>query len=265
MNSLLVAGSQGQASSALSRIANNAHKYIKIKPNDVIVFSSDPIPGNENAVYTLIDMLTKQGARVSYSDVLDKLHVSGHASQSDIMLMMGLTKAKYLLPIGGTYRHMKQFSLLAQTVGYDKNQVLSVDDGQIVEFNEKGEVQRGKKIEIKNILVDGLGVGDVGNVVLRDRKVLSQEGVVIIIVSIEADSGRLAGKPDLISRGFVYTLESENLFNEAKKVVAGCLGKQPGKIIDWQYVRHHIQDALEEFFYKETKRRPMILTVIVEV
>jgi len=262
---LLVAGSQGQASSALSRIANNAHKQIKIKPNDVIVISSDPIPGNENAVHTLIDTLTKQGAKVSYSEVLDNLHVSGHASQNDLMLLIGLTKAKYLFPIGGTYRHMKQYSLLAKMLGYDANHILLVDDGQVIEFDSTGKSHLGKKLEIKNVLVDGLGVGDVSNVVLRDRKVLSEEGIVIVIVPLEGDSGKVSGEADIISRGFVYMKQSGELISEAKQVVKDCLKEQQGRIVDWQYVRRHIQDSLEEFLYKETKRRPMILPVIVEV
>lgn len=262
---LLVAGSQGQASSALSRIANNAHKQIKIKPNDVIVISSDPIPGNENAVHTLIDALTKQGAKVSYSEVLDNLHVSGHASQNDLMLLIGLTKAKYLFPIGGTYRHMKQYSLLAKMLGYDDNHILLVDDGQVIEFDPIGKVHLGEMLEIKNVLVDGLGVGDVSNIVLRDRKVLSEEGIVIVIVPLEGDSGKLSGEADIISRGFVYMKQSGELISKAKLVVKDCLQKQRGRIVDWQYVRRHIQDSLEEFLYKETKRRPMILPVIVEV
>lgn len=262
---LLIAGSQGQASSALSRIANNAHKLIKIKPNDVVVISSDPIPGNENAVHTLIDALTKQGAKVSYSDILDNLHVSGHASQSELMLLIGLTKPQYLIPIGGTYRHMKQYALLAKSLGYNNDHVLSIDDGQIIEIDKTGVVKRGEKLSIKNILVDGLGVGDVGNVVLRDRKVLSQEGIVIVIVPIEADSGKLASGADIISRGFVYSKESEGLLNDTKKVVEECLKEQQGKVVDWLYVRRAIQDSLEEFLYQETKRRPMILPIIVEV
>lgn len=262
---LLVAGSQGQASSALSRIANNAHKYIKIKPDDVIVFSSDPIPGNENAVHTLIDMLTREGAKVSYSDILEDLHVSGHASQNDLMLMMGLIKPRYLLPIGGTYRQMKQYSLLAKSLGYEDNHILLVDDGQVVEFDQAGKVLLGERLEVKNILVDGLGVGDVSNVVLRDRKVLSQEGIVIVVVPIEADSGRLSGEADIISRGFVYMKQSGKLIDEAKKVVRDCLQEQKGRVVDWQYVRRRIQDSLEEFLYQETKRRPMTLPVVVEV
>jgi len=180
-------------------------------------------------------------------------------------LLIGLTKAKYLFPIGGTYRHMKQYSLLAKMLGYDANHILLVDDGQVIEFDSTGKSHLGKKLEIKNVLVDGLGVGDVSNVVLRDRKVLSEEGIVIVIVPLEGDSGKVSGEADIISRGFVYMKQSGELISEAKQVVKDCLKEQQGRIVDWQYVRRHIQDSLEEFLYKETKRRPMILPVIVEV
>jgi ribonuclease J len=262
---LLVAGSQGQGGSALSRIANNAHKYIKIKSKDTVVFSSDPIPGNENAVHTLIDTLTKQGAKVSYSDIMDDLHTSGHASQQDLMLMMGLVRAKYVLPIGGTYRQMKQYSLLAKTFGYKEENILLVDDGRIIEFDDQSRARADKKIEIKNIFVDGLGVGDVGNIVLRDRKVLSQEGIVIVVVPIEGDTGHLADGTDIISRGFVYPKESGDLFNAAKEVIKASLGSNKRRIVDWQYIRQSIQDCLEKFFYERTERRPMVIPIVVEV
>lgn len=261
---LLVAGSQGQASSSLSRIAHGEHKYVDIKADDVIVFSSDPIPGNENAVHNLIDILTRKGAKVSYSEVLDDLHVSGHGARSDLMLMIGLTRPKYLFPIGGTFRQMKQYAQLGQNMGYREEQILLLENGQSVEFTW-GKANLGEKIEVKNILVDGLGVGDIGNIVLRDRKVMAADGIVVVIVPIDQSTGEVTAEPDIVSRGFVYMKESEELIDQAKKVVKHCLASHPGRVLDWQFLRRHIEEHLEKFLFKETKRRPMILPVIVEV
>ncbi len=261
---VLAAGSQGQPESALARIANNDNKYLKIKAGDVVVFSADPIPGNENAVHTMIDTLTKLGARVSYSEVEDDLHVSGHAAQQEMMMLMALTKPRYLIPIGGTYRQMKKYSLLAQTMGHPAENVFLLETGQQVIFANK-KVVLGKKIELRNVLIDGLGIGDVGNVVLKDRRQMSKDGIVIAIVSIEASTGQIVGAPEILSRGFVYMKESEELIKNAQKEVEKSVNRQNGRIMDWQFIRKKIENNLAKFLYEQTARRPMILSVIVEV
>lgn len=262
---LLVAGSQGQESSALSRIAHGDHPFVQIKKGDIIVFSSDPIPGNENAVHNLIDILTQLGAKVSYSEVLEDLHISGHGAQSDLMLMIGLTKPQYLLPIGGTFRHMKQYSQLAQKMGYSDDKILLAEDGDKIQFRRDQKAKIDGRIELENILVDGLGVGDIGEIVLRDRKVMAEDGIVVVIVPIDQSTGQLTADPDIVSRGFVYMKQSGKLIEEAKKVVRGCLSPHRGRVIDWHFIRRHIEESLERFLYRKTKRRPMILPIVVEV
>lgn len=261
---LLVAGSQGQESSALSRVTHGEHRHIRIKPGDVVVFSSDPIPGNENAIHALIDLLSKQGARVIYSEILEEIHVSGHGAAADLTLMIGLTRPRYLIPIGGTFRQMKQYKLLAQRMGYKEEQILLPENGQIIEF-QKGQAQISAKLELKNILVDGLGIGDVGNIVLRDRKQMAADGIVVVIVPIDEGTGKITADPDIISRGFVYMKESGELIDEAKRVVKNSLTSHRGRVLDWQFLRRHLEEKLEKFLYQKTQRRPMILPVIVRV
>ncbi len=261
---LLISGSQGQPDSALARFANNEHQLTKVTPGDVVVFSADPIPGNENSVHNAIDNLTKLGARVSYSEVTDNLHVSGHAAAEELKLMMALTKPKYLLPIGGTFRQMKKYGELAQEMGWSKQNIILTEPGQPVTFSD-GRFSLEKKIELENVLVDGLGVGDVGSVVLRDRQKMSKDGMVMVLVTIEASTGKIVAAPDIISRGFVYMRESADLINQAKKVVLHTLSQHQGKISDWPFVRKKVEISLEEFFYKQTYRRPMILPLVVEV
>lgn len=261
---LLISGSQGQPASALARFANNEHPYAKVTPGDVVVFSADPIPGNENAVHNAIDNLTKMGARVSYSEVTDTLHVSGHAAAEELKLMMALTRPKFLLPIGGTYRQMKKYGELAQEMGWPKQNVILTEAGQPVAFSQGGFVLE-KKMELDNVLVDGLGVGDVGNVILRDRQKMSQDGVVMVLLTIETSTGKIVGEPDIISRGFVYTKDSTELMDEAKKVVQQTLSQHTGKILDWPFLRKKVEMTLENFFYTKTFRRPMVLPLVVEV
>lgn len=261
---VLAAGSQGQPYSAIARIANNEHQDIKIKPGDMVVFSADPIPGNENAVHETIDALTKLGANVSYSEVDDDLHVSGHAASYEMKLLMSLTKPKYIVPIGGTYRQMKRYQQLANSLGFADEQVLLLDTGQQVIFQDQ-KVTLGKKIELKNILIDGLGIGDVSSIVLRDRQQLSQDGVVVAVLSVKASSGELVGMPDILSRGFVFMKDSETLIRETQNIIVGSVGKERGRVYDWGYLRKKIETNLANFFYKKTQRRPMILSVIVEV
>lgn len=262
---LIVTGSQAQPNSALMRMAEGVHKTAKVLPGDVVVFSADPIPGYENAVHNLIDVLTAAGASVSYSEVVDELHVSGHGAANDLALMIGLTHPKYIIPIGGTFRQMKHYSELAQRMGYKQHQVLLPIDGEIVTFTADHKVKKGEKINLKNIMVDGLGVGDIGNVVLRDRQTMANEGIVIVVVPIDQTRGEITAEPDIISRGFVYMKESTQLIHDAKQVVIKALHLKQGKMIDWQFVRKQIEGRLEEFLFRETRRRPLILAVVMRV
>lgn len=261
---LLIAGSQGQPGSALSRVANSDHKFLSIKTQDAVVFSADPIPSTEQAQHTLIDKLTKLGATVYYTDLMDALHVSGHASAEELKVMINLVKPRYLLPIGATFRQMKAFANMAGELGWEKERVLLLENGQIAQVLP-GQVKVDGSVEVKNVYVDGLGVGDVGNIVLRDRKVLAEEGVVLVVVPIDTQTSQLVGEPDVVSRGFVFEKESEELLEKAKEVVKNALADHPQMVLDWRFTRRHIEESLEEFFYKETQRRPMILPVIVEV
>jgi len=258
---LIVAGSQGQSGSALTRISRGEHKFISIKPGDLVIFSSDPIPGHQDAVHSVIDNLTRLGAEVRYSDIIDDFHVSGHGSQSELLLMLSLCHPKYLIPISGMYRQMKQLGVLAEHAGMDPKNIFVEDEGTVFEFTQSS-ARITQKIELNNVMVDGLGVGDIGNVVLRDRKVLSEEGVVVVIVTIKKSTGEMIGEPDIVSRGFVYMKESEGLINEAKAVVRKTL--EPVKVVDWHNSRDKIIDQLEKFLYERTERRPMILPVVVQ-
>lgn len=262
---LVVAGSQGQADSGLFRIARGEHKFVKIREGDVVVFSADPIPGNENAVHALVDTLSQAGARVSYSEVMEELHVSGHGSQQDLRLMLALTKPKYALPIGGTYRHMIAYKKLAIEMGLAKDNVLIPEEGDVIEFSQSSRPRIVQKVETDQIMVDGLGIGDVGDVVLRDRKTLAQEGIMVIVVPVEESSGRVTAGPDVISRGFIYMKESANLVERVKQVVVRTMRLKKGRIMDWHYTRRNIEEEVAKFLYKETGRRPLIVPVLLEV
>jgi len=262
---LIVTGSQAQPNSALSRMAEDVHKFASVSTGDVVVFSADPIPGYENAVHNLIDVLTAAGARVAYSEIIDELHVSGHGAENDLALMIGLTQPQNLIPIGGTVRQMKRYQELAQKMGYKKEQILMPNGSDVVEFFPNAPARIAEKIALKNIMVDGLGIGDIGNVVLRDRQTMANEGIVIAIVPIEFQTGRVTAEPDLISRGFVYMKESGDLIDRAKQVVKNSLKLRKGRIFDWQFVRKQVEGNLENFLYKETHRRPLILSVVIDV
>jgi len=261
---ILIAGSQGQPGSALSRVANGEHKQIKIKEGDGVLFSADPIPSTETAQNALIDNLTRLGINVYYSAITSDIHVSGHAAADELKLMINLIKPKFMLPIGGTFRHMRVFSKMAQDLGYQKNQILDIEDGEIMSI-DKDTIKRVDRLEVKNVYVDGLGVGDIGSVVLRDRQVMSEEGVVIVVIPIGSQSGRVDGEPDIISRGFVFEQAAEGLLDEARQVVKKSLEEHGKKISDWRFMRKMIEDDLEQFLYHATERRPLILPIVVEV
>ncbi len=260
----LIAGSQGQPGSALSRAANGEHKQVRLREGDSVVFSADPIPSTESAQSALIDNLTKIGVNVYYSAITSDLHVSGHAAADELKLMINLIKPKYMLPIGGTYRHMKVYSKMSQELGYKREQILEVVDGSVINLDRSG-IKIDGKVEVQNVFVDGLGVGDVGTVVLRDRQVMSEEGVVIVVIPIGHQSGRLEGEPDIISRGFVFEKASEALLDEARRVVKKSLSEHGKNISDWRFMRRMIEDDLEKFLYHATERRPLILPIVVEV
>lgn len=262
---IIVAGSQGQADSALSRIARGEHKFVKLRDKDVVVLSADPIPGNENAVHALVDTLTQVGARVSYSEVMEDLHVSGHGSQQDLRLMLSLTRPKFILPIGGTYRHMIAYRKLAMEMGYQKDDILIPEEGEVLEFSQNNRPRVVQMVQTDQIMIDGFGVGDVGEIVLRDRKTLAKEGIVVIVVPMEKTSRQVVAAPDIISRGFVYMKDSGHIVDRAKQIVNQELKFKREAFIDWPFVRRNIEEKVGRYLYKETGRSPLIVPVIVEV
>lgn len=262
---LVVAGSQGQPDSAISRIANDSHRFVRLEEGDTVIISADPIPGREHDVNTLIDQIYRRGARVSYSDIMEDLHVSGHGSQGDMMLLLSAVGPRYLFPIGGTYKHLMQYRRLAQDLGYDKRDVLIPEEGQVLEFSVHSAPHVAETLELENIMVDGLGVGDVGNVVLRDRQTIATEGIVVVVIPIQKSTGRVTSGPDIISRGFIYMKDSGDLIDQAKHVILQSLRLKKGRMMDWQFVRKQISENLEVFLARETGRRPLIVPVIVEV
>lgn len=261
---LLVAGSQGQAGSAMERLSLGEHQDAVIKPGDKVVFSSDYIPGTESSTQSLIDSLSKLGATVIYTNITDNLHVSGHGSQQDLLLMMALTRPKYLVPIGGTYRHMVQYSRLAQSMGYQASQIFLPEFNQSLEITPEA-VKLGPTVEVKNVMVDGLGVGDVGHIVLRDRRVLAEEGIVVAVVETDQNELSKVDRIDLVSRGFVFAKENTQLFAQASELLKQAITKRKGHVDTDRQVREITADVLERFFFDKTGRRPMILPVVVQV
>jgi ribonuclease J len=257
---LVTTGSQGESMAALSRMAANIHKKVKIIPGDVIVFSSHPIPGNEKAVSNVINELNEIGAQVIFQDT----HVSGHACQEDIKLIYALVHPKYSIPVHGERRHLQAQAGIAQSLGIPKDNIWLLHSGDVLELNEESARIIGK-VQTGNILVDGLGVGDVGNIVIRDRQRLAEDGIIIVVLTLEQHSNRLLSGPDLVSRGFVYVRESEGLMEEANRVVEDAVWKCLDRnVTDWSRIKTEIKDALSEFVWKRTQRRPMILPIIME-
>ena len=258
---LITTGSQGESMAALSRMASSIHKKVSIKPGDVVIFSSTPIPGNEKAVSKVINELSIKGAEVIFQDT----HVSGHACQEEIKLMYSLIRPKYALPVHGEYRHLMAQRNLAESMGIPKENVLIMSSGDVVEICEDS-CQVVSHVQSGAILVDGLGVGDVGNIVLRDRQNLAQNGIIIVVLTLEKYSNQLLAGPDIVSRGFVYVRESEDLMEEARQVVEDavedCLDRH---ISDWGKIKNIIRDSLSDFLWKRMKRNPMILPIIMEV
>ena len=257
---LITTGSQGESMAALSRMAANIHKKITIKPNDTIIFSSNPIPGNEKAVSKVINELSMKGAKVIFQDV----HVSGHACQEEIKLIYSLVKPRYAIPVHGEYRHLTAQKHVAEDLGIPKENIFILASGNVLEVDEYSAEVTGS-VQTGAILVDGLGVGDVGNIVLRDRQHLAEDGIMIVVMTLERHSNVVLAGPDIVSRGFVYVRESEDLMEHAKEVVESALDSCLDRnITDWGKIKNVVKDALSEFLWKRTKRSPMILPIIME-
>jgi len=261
---LLTTGSQGEPMSALTRMAMADHRRVEIIPGDTVIISASPIPGNEKLVSRTIDQLFKQGAEVIYES-WSGIHVSGHASQEDLKLMINLVRPKFFVPVHGEYRHLIKHAQLARDLGLPKANVIVAENGQVLEFTRKKGTINGR-VTAGRVLVDGLGVGDVGNIVLRDRKQLSQDGILIVVVSINKELGVVIAGPDIVSRGFVYVRESEQLMEEAREKVRQALEKCDDRnITEWAAIKSTVRDVLSKFLYDKTRRRPMILPIIMEV
>lgn len=261
---IVTTGSQGEPMSALSRMAASEHKKVNIIPGDLVVISATPIPGNEKLVSRVINQLFKKGAEVIYEALAD-VHVSGHACQEELKLMHTLVKPKFFMPVHGEFRHLKQHAELAQKLGMQNNNVIIADNGDVIEVT-RDSVKKNGTVSSGQVFVDGLGVGDVGNIVLRDRKHLSQDGILTVVVTIEKESGSVIAGPDIISRGFVYVRESEDLMEEARDIVKGSLRECEEKhITEWATIKSNIKEALRMFLYEKTKRKPMILPIIMEI
>lgn len=259
---ILSTGSQGEPMSALTRMAKGTHRQIEIVPGDTVIFAATPIPGNEKFVSRTIDQLFKAGARVVYG--LEGVHVSGHGSQEELKLMLNLMKPTFFIPIHGEFRMLRQHAKLAEATGVRTENIFLIENGDVVEIND-GHARLGAKISAGNVLIDGLGVGDVGNIVLRDRKLLSQDGILMVVVTLSKQNGTIVSGPDMVSRGFVYVRESEELMEESIKLVTLTLNRcMTENKSEWSTLKTSVRDALGRFLYDQTRRRPMILPIIME-
>mgnify|MGYP003509539842 FL=1 len=259
---LITTGSQGESMAALSRMAGGIHKRIQIKPNDMVIFSSHPIPGNEKAVSNVINELYRKGANVIFQDV----HVSGHACAEELKLIYSLVNPKYCIPVHGEYKHLMAAKRIVESLGYDSKHIFILSSGDVLEFNDDKKAKINGKVQTGAIMVDGLGVGDVGNVVLRDRQKLSEDGIIIVALTLESGSGRVLSGPDIVSRGFVYVRDSEDLMDEARKVLRTTLDRiEKNHVREWPKIKNELKSDLSDFVWKKTQRRPMILPIIMEV
>jgi len=259
----LTTGSQGEPMSALTRMASGDHRQVEIMTGDTIIISANPIPGNEKLVSRVIDQLFKLGANVIY-EAVSGIHVSGHPSQEELKLMINLVKPKFFIPVHGEYRMLIKHAQLAQDMGIPESNVFVGENGQVLELTKRSG-RFAARVTSGRVLVDGLGVGDVGNIVLRDRRQLSQDGILIVVVTISRDSGLVSG-PDIVSRGFVYVRESEQLMEQAKEKVKSALDKcSSRKISEWSSIKSQVRDGLSKFLFEKTRRRPMILPIIMEI
>lgn len=261
---LMTTGSQGEPMSALTRMANSDHKKIQIKSGDLVIISANPIPGNEKTVSRVINMLYEKGATVLY-DALTQVHVSGHARREELKLMLSLLKPKFFIPVHGEYRHLMQHAKLAEEMGIPESNTIIGKNGDVIELTSKSIAINGS-VTSGNILVDGLGVGDVGNIVLRDRKLLAENGLIIVVLVTERGTGKILSGPEIVSRGFIYVRENIDLIEESKSVIRKALSKcEDTNIRDWNNIKMMIKDSLSSFIYEKIKRNPMILPIIMEV
>lgn len=261
---IITTGSQGEPMSALTQMAMASHKKISIMKGDTVIISASPVPGNEKLINNTINHLFKQGANVVY-EAISGVHVSGHASREELKLMMNLTKPKYMVPFHGEYRHLIKHAELAEELGIPRENIFLLENGNVLELT-KNRCRRVGDVTAGKVLVDGLGVGDVGNIVLRDRKQLSQDGIFIIVITIDGQTGAILAGPDIVSRGFVYVRESEPLLEESRMKVIEALEKcQQAGITEWSTLKSEVRDALSRYLYEKIKRRPMILPIIMEI
>lgn len=261
---IITTGSQGETMSGLTRMAFSDHKMVEINSSDLVVISANPIPGNEKLISRVIDQLFKKGAEVIYESMAD-VHVSGHACREELKIIMALTKPKFFIPVHGEYRHLKLHGELAETMGVPKKNIVIMDIGNVVEIG-RDSAKITSSVQSGRVLVDGLGVGDVGNIVLRDRKHLAQDGLIVVVMTFSGDSGLLLAGPDIISRGFVYVREAEGLMDDMKDVIMDAIDNFEIKNVrDWNTLKSAVKNRLSQYIYEKTKRSPMLLPVIVEV
>lgn len=261
---ILTTGSQGEPMSALTRMAMHDHRQISISPGDTVIISASPIPGNEKAVARNIDMLFKLGAKVIYESI-SGMHVSGHASQEELKLMLSMVKPKYFIPVHGEYRMLMKHAELAEQLGIPRENIFVAEIGSVIEFTHQG-AKIADKVPSGRVLIDGLGVGDVGNIVLRDRKQLSQDGILIVVLTLSGTTGAVIAGPDVVTRGFVYVRESETMLNEIRAITRKTmLHCEQNNIREWAALKNQIRDVLSKYLYEKTKRRPMIIPILQEV
>jgi ribonuclease J len=260
---LLTTGSQGEPTSALVRIANRDNNQVKIINGDTVIMSATPVPGNEALVNRTVDNLFRQGANVVY-EKLAQVHVHGHGSQEELKLLLSMVRPKFFVPIHGEYRHLSLHARLAKSLGMPENNIFVLENGNILELDrEKGRIVG--KLSTGNVYVDGLVMGDLASVVLRDRKLLSRDGIVVVIVAVDKENGKIVGRPDIVSRGFVDIKESETILEQGRDLVKTALDHSGGHPLEWSFINTKVKDTLSKFFYEQTKRRPMILTTAVEI
>jgi ribonuclease J len=260
---LITTGSQGEPTSALVRMANRDHKHVHIQRGDTIILSSTPVPGNESLVNRTVDSLFKQGAQVIYSK-LGQVHVHGHGSQEELKLILSLVKPRFFVPIHGEYRHLSLHAALAESVGMPHDNIFILEDGDILELNANYARKTGK-VNSGHVYVDGLSVGDIGGVVLRTRRMLSRDGIVVAIIAVNRQTGKLVGRPDIVSRGFVDERDFGDMIEESRQLLAKALDHAGGRNTEWSYINSKVRDTLDKFYYDRTKRRPMILPFMVKV
>ena len=262
---IITTGSQGEPMSALARMASSEHKAVAIKKGDMVILSSSPVPGNEKTVSNVVNKLFEKGAEVIYSDIAD-IHVSGHACEEELKLMHSLIRPKFFMPVHGEFRHLMRHAEIAESLGMEKDHVFILENGNVLAINSKKAEMLKEEVASQAVFVDGLGVGDVGNIVLRDRKLLSESGLIIVVAGIDRNSGLIVSGPDIISRGFVYVRENENLIEQARKIAQTTIEKcLDDNVTDWNALKGAVRDDLRGFIYKKTGRSPVILPIFLEV